>query len=42
MNVQSFHTPADLVEFVATQGILQAKVQQIMEDDGRWFLFWWT
>jgi len=42
MNQQSFESPGELVTFVNDQVIAQTDIVQIVERDGRWFLFWFT
>ena len=42
MNVQDFNSAGALKDFVNDQAILQAKVQQIVVESGRWYLIWWT
>lgn len=42
MNVRDFDSAGALKDFINDQAILQAKVEIIVVDAGRWYLFWWT
>jgi len=42
LHLQSFATASDMVGFVNTNAITTPNVQQIVEKDGAWWLFYWA
>ena len=37
----NFATPDELIAFVVTAGITQGNIQQIINKDNRWYIYYW-
>lgn len=42
MNLNIFDSAGELKDYVNDQSIVQSKIVNILDKDGKWYLFWYT